>query len=72
MGTTQGKEDTAAGWSQGANSRTSMQAELIGELKDIISYHQVMLEIADEPYEVLRHMHYVDILEDIIIQLEHE
>ena len=43
-----------------------MEKELIVELENILEYHRIQIEDIQEPYEVLRHMHYVDVLEDII------
>ena len=43
-----------------------MEKELIVELENILEYHRIQIEDIQEPDEVLRHMHYVDVLEDII------
>lgn len=45
---------------------------MIVELENILEYHRIRIEDVKEPYDVLRHMHYVDILEDIINRLKDE
>ena len=43
-----------------------MEKEMIIELENILEYHRVQMNDIQEPYEVLMHMHYADILEDVI------
>ena len=49
-----------------------MEKELIVELENILEYHRIQIEDIQEPYEVLIHMHYVDVLEDILNRLKNE
>lgn len=45
---------------------------MIVELEDILEYHRIQINDIQEPYEVLRHMHYVDVLEDVINRFKDE